>query len=100
MTMLCFVQSLPVSVEPESEMYDAESKPAEKHDDSKVAPEYKRIITIRAGKPRGDSLKDALAGGDPYVRRVSLSEPQLSKLVKSHPNTVLRYYPRNVATSK
>lgn len=89
-------KSLPVSVEPESEMYDAESKPAEKHDDSKVAPEYKRIITIRAGKPRGDSLKDALAGGDPYVRRVSLSEPQLSKVVKSHPNTVLSFTNKNL----
>lgn len=89
-------KSLPVSVEPEPNMSDEESKPPEVRDDSKVAPEYKRIITIRAGKPHGDSLKDALARGEPYVRRVSLSEPQLSKVAKSHPNVVLSFTNKNL----
>ncbi|MCO5605061.1 hypothetical protein L7F22_059239 [Adiantum nelumboides] len=91
-------KSLPLSVEPlpESESSDEENKPPEKRDESKVAPEYKRIITIRAGKPRGDSLKDALAGDDAYARRVSLSEPQLSKVVKSHPNIVVSFTNKNI----
>jgi phosphatidylinositol phospholipase C delta len=57
---------------------------------SEVAPEYKEIITIKAGKPRGKSLKDALAL-EPYVKRVSLSEPQLSKVAQEHPDAVVRY---------
>lgn len=90
--------SLPVSVDPTPEVdtSDEEIKPPERRDDSKVAPEYKMLITIRAGKPRSDSLKDSLAVGDPYVRRVSLSEPQLSKVVKSHPSAVLSFTNKNL----
>ena len=55
-----------------------------------VAPEYKRIISIRAGKPRGKSLSDALAL-EPYVKRVSLSEPELSKVARAHPDVVVKY---------
>ena len=55
-----------------------------------LAPEYKRIISIRAGKPRGKSLSDALAL-EPYVKRVSLSEPELSKVARAHPDVVVKY---------
>eukprot|EP00250_Pteridium_aquilinum_P003130 c13461_g1_i1 orf=1103-2929(+) len=91
-------KSLPVSGEPapELDMSDEESKNPERHDESNAAPEYKKISTIRAGKPRGDSLKDSLAVGDPYVRRVSLSEPQLSKVVKSHPDAVVSFTYKNL----
>ncbi|KAH7285806.1 hypothetical protein KP509_33G046900 [Ceratopteris richardii] len=90
-------KNLPVSAEltPELESSDEESKPPEKRDDSKVAPEYKRIITIRAGKPKGSSLKDALANSD-NARRVSLSEPQLSKAVSSHPTVVISFTKKNL----
>lgn len=91
-------KSFRVSTEPglEADMSDDESKSPEKLKDSNVAPEYKRIITIRAGKPRGDSLKDALAIGDPFVRRVSLSEPQLSKVAKSHPDAIVSFTSKNI----
>lgn len=81
---------------PELDMSDEENRAPEKRGDSQLALEYKRIITIRAGKPRGVSLKDVLAGGDPYVRRVSLSEPQLSKVVKSHPDAVMSFTSKNL----
>lgn len=53
------------------------------------APEYKRLITIRAGKPRG-SLKDALRVDPDKVRRLSLSEQQLAKAVESHATDIVR----------
>ena len=53
-------------------------------------PEYRNMIAIRAGKPPRVSLKDALAP-EPHVKRVSLSEAELSRIAKSHPDTVVGY---------
>ena len=53
-------------------------------------PEYRDMIAIRAGKPRGASLKDALVP-EPHVKRVSLSEAELSKVAKRHPDAVVGY---------
>lgn len=52
------------------------------------APEYKRLITIRAGKPKG-SVQDELkaAGG---VRRLSLSEQALEKASESYGADIVR----------
>ncbi|XP_068316003.1 phosphoinositide phospholipase C 6-like [Pyrus communis] len=58
------------------------------------APEYKRLITIRAGKPSGE-LKDALAVGD-KVRRLSLSEGKLEKVAEDHGTDVVRFTQKNV----
>ncbi|XP_020522339.1 phosphoinositide phospholipase C 6 isoform X2 [Amborella trichopoda] len=59
------------------------------------APEYKRLITIRAGKAKGE-LKDALKQEVNQVRRVSLSEPQLEKVTASYPADVVRFTQRNI----
>jgi len=53
------------------------------------APEYKHLITIRAGKPKG-SLKDALKVDPGKVRRLSLSEQQLAKASVSHGTDIVR----------
>lgn len=58
------------------------------------APEYKRLITIRAGKPSGE-LKDALAVGD-KVRRLSLSEGKLEKVAEDHGTDVVRFTQKNI----
>jgi phosphatidylinositol phospholipase C delta len=50
--------------------------------------EYKKIISIRAGKPKGGSLVDALVV-DEVVKRVSLSEPQLEKVAEKHPSKLI-----------
>lgn len=63
--------------------------------DKDVAPEYKRLITIRAGKPKGVSLKDAINVDGKQVKRVSLSEPQLQKVARSHPTHVVRFTHKN-----
>lgn len=55
------------------------------------APEYRHLITIRAGKPKG-SLKDALKVDSNTVRRLSLSEQELAKAAASHGADLVRYF--------
>lgn len=68
-------------------------------DDLKVhqnsAPEYKRLITIRAGKPKGP-LKEALKVDPDRVRRLSLSEQELAKAAISHGVDIVRFTQRNI----
>lgn len=52
--------------------------------------EYKRLITIHAGKPKG-GLKEALKVELDKVRRLSLSEQALEKAAESHGTDVVRY---------
>ncbi|XP_039786563.1 phosphoinositide phospholipase C 2-like isoform X1 [Panicum virgatum] len=66
-----------------------------------AAPEYKHLITIKAGKPKG-ALVDALKNDPDKVRRLSLSEQELAKVAaRNGPNIVsfthrnmLRIYPK------
>lgn len=64
------------------------------HDENK-APEYKKIITIRAGKAKGKSLVNALRSTEEYAKRISLSEPQFAKIAASHPADIVRFTRRN-----
>uniref|UniRef100_A0A2N9GLK6 Phosphoinositide phospholipase C n=1 Tax=Fagus sylvatica TaxID=28930 RepID=A0A2N9GLK6_FAGSY len=59
------------------------------------APEYKRLITIHAGKPKG-KVKDALKVVGDKVRRLSLSEQALEKVAASHGTEVVRFTQKNV----
>ena len=54
------------------------------------APEYKRLITIHAGKPKG-GLRDAFKVVANKVRRLSLSEQALEKAALNHGTDVVRY---------
>lgn len=58
---------------------------------SHVAPVYKSLIAIHAGKPKG-GLKEALKVEEGKVRRVSLSEQALEKAAESHGMDVVRYH--------
>lgn len=62
---------------------------------SAAAPEYKRLISIRAGKPKG-GLKDALGVELDKVRRLSLSEQQLEKAVVHHSAEIVRFTQQNM----
>ena len=55
-----------------------------------MAPEYKRLITIHAGKPKG-GLKEALAVATDKVRRLSLNEQALEKAASSYSTELVRY---------
>ncbi|XP_068668302.1 phosphoinositide phospholipase C 2-like [Aristolochia californica] len=66
------------------------------HKSSQIAaPEYKRLITIRAGKPKG-GLKEALKVDPDTVRRLSMSEQQLEKASESHATDIVRFTQRNL----
>ena len=55
-----------------------------------VAPEYKGLIAIHAGKPKGGI--DAWLKVDPEkARRISLSEQQLEKAAITHGKEIVRY---------
>ncbi|KAH9614320.1 hypothetical protein KSS87_014393 [Heliosperma pusillum] len=59
-----------------------------------AAPEYKRLIAIRAGKPK-DGLRVALRSGLEKVRRLSLSEVALEKAASNYGVDVVRFTQRN-----
>lgn len=54
------------------------------------APQYRRIITIHAGKPQG-GLQNSFKVDPDKVRRLSLSEQQLEKAVVTHGKEIVRY---------
>lgn len=71
---------------------DAEEDPGEgdhklPHD---IAPEYKRLIAIPAGKPKG-GLEECLKVDPDKARRLSLSEQQLENAAETHGKEIVRY---------
>ncbi|XP_062202676.1 phosphoinositide phospholipase C 2-like isoform X1 [Phragmites australis] len=60
-----------------------------------TACEYRKLITIHAGKPKGH-LRDALKVDPDKVRRLSLSETQLAKATSSHGADVIRFTQKNI----
>ncbi|KAK8940224.1 Phosphoinositide phospholipase C 4 [Platanthera guangdongensis] len=79
------------------ETYEQEDNNSD-HDDEDDDPQqksqapalqYKHLITIRAGKPKG-SLIDALKADPNNVRRLSLSEQQLTKAAATHGTDLVR----------
>uniref|UniRef100_A0ACD5YN81 Uncharacterized protein n=1 Tax=Avena sativa TaxID=4498 RepID=A0ACD5YN81_AVESA len=57
--------------------------------------EYKHLITIKAGKPKG-SLVDALKSDPEKVRRLSLSEQELAKVAARHGLNIVSFTQRNL----
>ncbi|TQD75991.1 hypothetical protein C1H46_038478 [Malus baccata] len=60
-----------------------------------VAPEYKRLIAIHAGKPKG-GLAECLKVDPNKVRRLSLSEQQLEKAAVTYGKEIVRFTQRNI----
>ncbi|KAB2011020.1 hypothetical protein ES319_D10G285700v1 [Gossypium barbadense] len=67
-----------------------ENKPKQKK-----APEYKRLIAIHAGKPKG-GLDECLEVDPEKVRRLSLSELELEKAAETHGKQIVRFTQRNM----
>ncbi|KAJ4772151.1 Phosphoinositide phospholipase C [Rhynchospora pubera] len=76
-----------------------EDESEEEEDDPKfgkdTANQYRKLITIQAGKPKGQ-LKDALRVDPTCVRRLSLSEQKLTKACTLHSADVIRFTQRNL----
>ncbi|KAK7281147.1 hypothetical protein RIF29_08873 [Crotalaria pallida] len=60
-----------------------------------VAAEYRRLIAIHAGKPKG-GLEECLKVDPDKVRRLSLSEQQLEKAAITHGKEIVRFTQRNI----
>lgn len=60
-----------------------------------VAPEYKQLIAIHAGKMKG-GLDEWLAVDPDKVRRLSLSEQELEKAVITHGRKIVRFTQKNL----
>lgn len=68
---------------------DEESEEEDPKFQQDTACEYRKLITIHAGKPKGH-LRDALKVDPDKVRRLSLSETQLAKATTSHGADIIR----------
>lgn len=55
-----------------------------------VTSEYKHLIAIHAGKPKG-GMRECLKVDPDKVRRLSLSEQQLEKAVETYGKDIVRY---------
>ncbi|XP_042394687.1 phosphoinositide phospholipase C 6-like [Zingiber officinale] len=66
-------------------------------DDEDLPPplEYKRLITIKAGKPKGQ-MSEALKVDPDKVRRLSLSEQELVKAAAAHREDLIRFTQKNI----
>jgi hypothetical protein len=77
----------------EQDELDEEDDDISEEEDPKFQPdtacEYRKLITIHAGKPKGH-LRDALKVDPNKCRRLSLSETQLSKATISHGADIIR----------
>ncbi|XP_002533650.2 phosphoinositide phospholipase C 2 [Ricinus communis] len=60
-----------------------------------IAPEYKHLIAIHAGKPKG-GIEECLKVDPDKVRRLSLSEQQLEKAAETHGKEIVRFTQRNI----
>lgn len=76
--------------------HDQEDEDDDENDQkSHVAPAYKNLIALHAGKPKG-GLKEALKVELNKVRRLSLSEQALEKAAESHGMDIVRFTQKNV----
>ncbi|NP_001312450.1 phosphoinositide phospholipase C 2-like [Nicotiana tabacum] len=74
---------------------DDESDEGDPNSQQNVAPEYKCLIAIHAGKGKG-GLSDWLRVDPDKVRRLSLSEQELGKAVVTHGKEIIRFTQRNL----
>eukprot|EP00271_Cylindrocystis_brebissonii_P007362 TRINITY_DN2075_c0_g4_i1.p1 TRINITY_DN2075_c0_g4~~TRINITY_DN2075_c0_g4_i1.p1 ORF type:complete len:625 (-),score=128.03 TRINITY_DN2075_c0_g4_i1:792-2666(-) len=56
---------------------------------------YRRMIAIAGGRMKGESVSTSLQDGA-VVKRVSLSESQLTNEAKAHPDDLVRFTQRNI----
>ncbi|KAM3691571.1 hypothetical protein ACB098_08G024300 [Castanea mollissima] len=66
----------------------------EDEDEDQIFPEYRSLISIHAGKPKG-GIDDCLIDTN-TVRRLSLSEQELENAVKTHGAAIIRFTQRNL----
>lgn len=58
-------------------------------DEEKIVPEYRHLIAIHAGKPKGE-LRNLLSIDANKVRRLSMSEQELENAIEKHGTDIIR----------
>ncbi|PIA59419.1 hypothetical protein AQUCO_00400357v1 [Aquilegia coerulea] len=74
---------------------DVEEDHQYEEDQHQSDPEYKHLIAIHAGKPKG-GIKQALREEANKVRRISMSEQELEKTIINHGTDIVRFTQRNL----
>lgn len=74
-----------MAIDDDDDDEDGSGSKSQKHS----APEYRRLIAIHAGKPKG-GLDVCLRVESDKVRRLSLSEQQLEKAIVTHGKSIVR----------
>ncbi|KAK4803759.1 hypothetical protein SAY86_003576 [Trapa natans] len=74
---------------------EADEGEEEPEEDGANAPEYKKMIAIHAGKPKG-GVENWLRIDLSKVRRLSLSEQELEAIARSHGREIVRFTQRNM----
>ena len=72
-----------------STLQDEPNKPPVIPKGDQASHKYKKLISIKAGKPKGKSVLDALKSEE-LVKRISLSEPELTEVAGSSPHAVVK----------
>ncbi|OIV97420.1 hypothetical protein TanjilG_16181 [Lupinus angustifolius] len=79
----------------EDDLNDEDDHEESERSRQNASAEYRRLITIHAGKPKG-GLEECLKVDPDKVRRLSLSEPQLEKAVITHGKEIVRFTQQNI----
>ncbi|KAI6670924.1 hypothetical protein NL676_005809 [Syzygium grande] len=79
----------------QSEGYSDEGENDQDEEEKNVIPEYKHLIAIHAGKPKG-RLENSLRIDMSKVRRLSLSEQELGDMSRTHGQDIVRFTQRNL----
>ncbi|GAU43806.1 hypothetical protein TSUD_247950 [Trifolium subterraneum] len=78
----------------ESDLDEEGSNPRDKKPDQQSAPQYKRLITIHAGKPKGNVRDHLKIAGD--VKRLSLSEQELERASAAYGADIVRFTQKHI----
>ncbi|KAK7379374.1 hypothetical protein VNO80_04832 [Phaseolus coccineus] len=79
----------------EDDLDDGDDTDEAENSRQNASDEYRRLIAIHAGKPKG-GLKECLKVDPDTVRRLSLSEIQLEKAAETHGKEIVRFTQRNI----
>ncbi|KAK7311239.1 hypothetical protein RJT34_09249 [Clitoria ternatea] len=79
----------------EDDLDDKDDTDEAERSQQNAAAEYRRLIAIHAGKPKG-GLNECLKVDPDKVRRLSLSELQLEKAAVTHGKEIVRFTQRNI----
>ncbi|NP_001304243.1 phosphoinositide phospholipase C 2-like [Vigna radiata] len=83
------------NIEDEDDLDNEDDTDEAEYSRQNASDEYRRLIAIHAGKPKG-GLTECLKVDPDTVKRLSLSELQLEKAAETHGKEIIRFTQRNI----